>query len=125
MHVKGNGVSTRIEAAAPCYIGCLFPARSLITSDASYKIVSGLTAEAARGAGNDVSKIVCVRVVPVNCGQFRCRIDVEMPCEVHDSSQGRRGDVGAAHYEPANQPLSAFDVLACTPCVEIRILATV
>ena len=84
MHVKGNGGSARIEAAAPCY---LFPARSLITSDASYKIVSGLTAEAARGAGNDVSKIVCVRVVPVNCGQFCCRIDVEMPCEVHDAGQ--------------------------------------
>ena len=89
MHVKGNGGSARIEAAAPSYVGCLFPARSLITSDAGYKIVSGLTAEAARGAGKDVPQIARVRVVPVNCGQFRRRIDVEVSCKVHDPSQGR------------------------------------
>jgi hypothetical protein len=56
----------------------LFPVCTLITSDASYKIVSAFAAEAACRAGNNVAEIAGVRVVAINRGQLCGRIDVEV-----------------------------------------------
>jgi hypothetical protein len=101
--------------------GRLFPVRSLITPNAGNEIVSDCATKAARRARNDVPKIGRVRVVPVNCGQFRCRIDVEVPYEVHDPSQGWRGHACTAKYEPATQALARCAVIDRNACVGVRI----
>ena len=103
----------------------LFPVCSLITADASYKIVSGFAAEAAGCAGKDVPEISGVGVVAINRGQLRGRIDVEVSGEVDDASKGRRRHAGAAKHKPATQPLARSAVIHRNASVGVRVEGTV
>jgi hypothetical protein len=65
----------------------LLAGRTLIAAYSGHEIVSGSSAEAAGGSGNNVPKIGCVGAVSVDGGELARGTGGEVPRQVHDSRQ--------------------------------------